>query len=438
MSQVLKALTSLRHRVSQEVLLTLASRISGLMLQFLMGIVIARTLSAAGYGVYSVYTAIFVLVGSLIGIGAPTQSFKAVSQYHGAQQHAKVRAFILKIIGVVGVIGLLALGLAWLGLESGLLDSYQIGKQVLLVGIFASIPFVAVRILFEGMQGIGLAARGMFFENNLIPLLMIGMCGLLSWQLTNVEPQHVIAVNIGCFMILAFLLYHNVTRHAPKKPEKTIVAPVIGTGMLAVWASTMLDAAIIYLPTVLAAQFGSLEEVGKFSIAFRLMLVAVSFLVIIRGLAGRHLILAYAANDMKKCKKIAGQMMLYGLVMYLPLIVIFVFFGRELMYIFGKSFNGGEIYLWILSAGQMVYAVFGMMGFVLIVMDRSRVEAVVAMISVGLLVLMAWLGQSYGVLAVAFAYAAAISIRSLVSYVLVRQRFKLGLTGVKPPEERIA
>lgn len=388
-----------------------------------MGIVIARTLNATGYGSYSIYSAIFVLATSWIGFGAPTQTFKAISQFHGNGQHGHSRQFLQKVMGFVAFTGLATLGSTGLCLSFGLVDDQPAIKQVLLYGMIAAIPFAMVRILFEAMQGVGKVAAAMFMENNLIPLFMILACAALPLFLETVKPEQLMVINIGGFILLGWGMYRVSTRDAIGFPTPKDKRILLDKSVVAVWLSTMLDAAILYLPTVLAARYGSLEEVGKFSIAFRLMMVAVSFLVIIRGILGRQLILAYGKGDIARCELLSRRMMYYGLVMYSPLVLLFIFFGPILMQIFGKSFSGGESYLLILSAGQLIYAIFGMMGFVLIVMDKSQAEALLATGSVLFMILSAWFWQKHGVMAVAYAYAAATSLRSIASYVLARRRF---------------
>lgn len=406
----------------KEFLFTLFSRLSGLTMQFIMGLVIARTLNASGYGAYSLYSAICVLTASFIGIGAPTHSFKAIAQLHEAHQFAHLRSFLLRIMSIVSLVGFFTIALGGLIVSTGITDRYPSIKMVLMYGLLAAIPFTLLRILFEGMQGVGLAARAMFMENNLAPLFMILACGFLILTVGNVQPEYLMLVNAGSFIILTVAMYHYVIKDARSVETKHQRINVINKSMIPIWISTMLDAAILFLPTVLAASYGTLDEVGKFSIAFRFILIAVSFLVIVRGIIGRQLILAYKNENWKECTVLANKMMKFGLLLYLPVFMIFIFLGAELMHLFGKSFLGGEIYLWILSAGQLIYALFGIMGFVLIVMDKSEAEATLAVGSVLFMVIGAWCWRTNGVLAVACAYAVATSVRSILSYVLVKRR----------------
>lgn len=423
-----------RQKLNRDALLTLTGRIVGMGLQFATVIVIARTLGAAGVGVYSLYSAVLVLVSAFIGIGAPTHSFRRIAQYHSEHQHAQVRQFTRGIMGVITLIGLAALLLAWVTVQMGWLDATPALRDILLYSVAGSVAFALLRILFEGMQGVGKLATAMFVENNLAPLVMMLACGVLAWHFDQVEPYYLIAVNMASFGWLAAVMYRELTRDAKNSPTPAIKVPVLDRSMVAIWISTILDMAFINLPTIMAAKFDTLEEVGKFSIAFRFMGVAVSLLMIIRGIAGRQLIVAYKEGDLRQCRDIAHRMMRYGLLMYLPMIAVFIFFGNEVLAIFGKSFNGGEKYLWVLSIGQLIYALFGMMGFVLIIMDNGKVEALVAVASMGLMVGLAWAGSEHGVMAVAVAYAIGISIRSLVSYGLVRQRFR-GVASMQPTEK---
>lgn len=418
-----------KHLLTGQAFLTFAGRMSGMALQFATVIVIARTLGAAGVGMYSLYSAVLVLVSAFIGIGAPTHSFKVIASYHSKGQHAETKAYVRGIITVVGGVGVCTFVVAWSVLALGWVDSNPALKDILPYAMAGAIGFVILRILFEGMQGVGKLAKAMFVENNVAPMVMMAACAILAWQFDHVRPEWIIVVNMVIFVWLAVILYNDVTREAATQPMPVQKVPVLDRSMLAIWVSTILDMAIINLPTIMAAKFDTLDEVGKFSVAFRFMGVAVSLLMIVRGIAGRQLIVAYAERDIVQCKAISYQMMRYGLAMYLPMILAFVFFGNEILSIFGKSFVGGDKYLLVLGAGQLVYALFGMMGFVLIVMDRSRIEAMVAVASMVLMVGLSVAGQSHGVMAVAVAYAVTIAVRSLVSYVFVIQRFKsLGLS----------
>jgi O-antigen/teichoic acid export membrane protein len=277
------------------------------------------------------------------------------------------------------------------------------------------------------MQAMSKTTVAMILENVLAPLVMIAfivMTGLLG---VAIQAQWVMLANISIFAALAVTMF-MLTVHKPMHKQSSspdISLKLFNKSTFALWMSSILDMAFVNVPTILAAQVASMDDVGRFSIAFRFIAMIASLLMVVRGTLGRDLIKHYHAKDYDGCQQVMRSMQKFGLVIYAPIMLVFAVGGEYLFNLFGKSFDGAYVYLLILGVGQLVYAAFGFSGFALVAMDEGKFEAFFSMFCMLLMVCIAWALQDYSAKGVAIAFSVSISVRSFIPYLYARRKLVL-------------
>ena len=111
----------------------------------------------------------------------------------------------------------------------------------------------------------------------------------------------------------------------------------------------------------------------------------------------------------------------------LPMALAFIVFGREILSLFGSEFQAGYQALVILTAGQIVNAMTGPVGFLLTMTGNqgaaTRVEIASAALQV---VLVITLLPIWGIEGAALGIAVATVVRNLVMFVVAWR-----LTGIR-------
>jgi O-antigen/teichoic acid export membrane protein len=408
-------------------------RFMGMGLQFLSVLIMARALGAEDIGLFSLYASLLVLISAVIGFGSPINSFSLVSRLHIQENWGNIRHYFHNFLKVMAGISVVLL-LVYIGLNqaTGLLSaSYQ---AVLPYSLFGAVIFVLLRNAFEFMQAMEKTTLAMALENVAAPMAMIVFIMTLTWWGEPIQATWVMVVNITIFVLLTGLMFKitipKLEQHLNKPSGESL--KIFNKSTLALWGSSILDMAFVNVPTILAAQVASMADVGRFSIAFRFIGMIVSLLMVVRGTFGRDLIKQYQDKDYLGCNLSLRSMQKFGLLIYVPIMVIFAIGGEFLFNLFGKSFDGAYLYLLILGSGQLVYAAFGFSGFALVALDESKFEAFVSLLCMLLMVVIVWLLRDYSAKGVAVAYSVSISLRSFLPYLYVKRKLsKLLRNGVK-------
>lgn len=413
-------------------LTALIVRFMGMGLQFLAVLLMARALGAEEIGLFSLYSSLLVLISAVIGLGSPINSFSLVSRLHIQENWGGIRYYFQNFLKVMAGMSILLL-LVYISLNqtNGFLgESY---KAVLPYSLFGALIFVLLRNAFEFMQAMSKTTLAMALENVAAPMAMIIFLMLLTWWDKTIQATWVMTVNIGIFILLTVLMFKLTV---PKR-EHLLTQPsgeslkIFNKSTLALWASSILDMAFVNVPTILAAHVASMADVGRFSIAFRFIGMIVSLLMVVRGTFGRDLIKQYQDKNYGACNLSLRSMQKFGLLIYVPIMLVFAIGGEFLFNLFGKSFDGAYLYLLILGVGQLVYAAFGFSGFALVALDESKFEAFVSLLCILLMVVLVWLLRDYSAKGVAIAYSVSISLRSFLPYLYVRRKLsKLTTNGM--------
>lgn len=401
----------------------LLSRFMGMGLQFVSVLVIARALGAADMGLFSLYSSFLVLISAFIGFGSPVHSFTLVSKLHIKEDWVGIWSYFLSFIKAMASIAVL-LAFLYQFLKYIEVNPKEVYWTVIPYSLVGAVVFVLLRNAFEFMQAMSKTTIAMSLENILSPVTMIAFILLSGLLGLSVMVNWLMILNITIFFTLAVAMFYMTVQRPNTRTlaSNNISSKLFTKSTLPLWLSSILDMAFVNVPTILAAKLGTLDDVGRFSIAFRFIAIIASLLMVVRGTLGRDLIKHYQAKDFESCISSMRAMQKFGLIIYVPVMSVFVFGGDALLDMFGKSFDGAYDYLLILGAGQLIYAAFGFSGFALVAIDESRFEAIFSLICMGVLLGVAWVLKDYSARGVAVAYCVSISLRSFIPYVYAQRK----------------
>jgi O-antigen/teichoic acid export membrane protein len=398
----------------------LISRGIGLLLQLTLTVILGRLLGAAGMGMYSLYASWMMLFASIADLGMPNYVLRTVSVLDGEQKRNNAISFTLGVFKVLLVSGLLITGLVWV--FSGLFDfsDAKLDTQwLMLIAVISAVAFMLIRILSEALKGIRQVNLALAAETALLPagvLLVLGVLYVYNW---DISAQNYLVLHLAMLLVTTvFMLWLLLRfRQGDKSPELQQPA-LFNRSLMPFWGAGLLNMWFMNMPIILLPQFATTEEIGVFSVAYRLIAFASIILVTLASLFAPKFARDFANNDADALKRGLRQSQMLSLLIFLPMLIVFTFFAELVLSLFGEEFTAAKELLWILVAGQTLNAATGLVGFMMNMIHQEKQEFYIQLTTTIMLMLMILaLGSQYGVIGVAVAYATAIVIKNLTSLI---------------------
>ncbi|MCF8003313.1 MAG: hypothetical protein K9L32_03745 [Chromatiaceae bacterium] len=431
----------------------LAVRGGGLGLQIAMSIVIARLLGAEGMGLYTLYVTWLVLFADLVGIGMPVYALRTVAALKAQGQGGAAGAFVGRALGLVLVIGAALMLPAWLlaaPMAALVADDADLAPA-LKIAAAGALLFAGMRILAEVLKGVGATQRALLAESAIIPAVVLALLPLLvAQELLNNEHVlwlHLLSVAVALTLALAFWLAAKPRADLQHRPKQTPLAgqvdqarvpPVVSSALLPLWGGTLLNMAYVSLPILMLPHFATVDELGQFGAAFRLINLVTVVLVTLAAIVGPQFAAAYALKDAKALRRLLKRSQQLSLLLYGPAFIAFTVFAAQVLGLFGDEFREAALLLTIMALGQLVNAATGLVGYLLNMMHRERTEFMILLITAGLMTIGMWIGGSQaGMLGVTLAYSGGLMLKNLLSlWFSLRALRELDSSGSLPSESR--
>ena len=436
MTRIAAALAGrLSGRIARGAVGTFGLKLFHIGLRFLVVLLLARMLGAAGYGAYSFAIAAAGLLTVPAVVGLDGLLIRELAACQARSQWGLMRGLLwrgnqISLAASVGL-ALAAAVVAWAlasRLEPEMLSALWIGLIV--------VPVVALSRLAQGaMIGLRHVVRAQVPESIIQPLLYLCFVGA-AVLMSDKGLTAPLAVALYVVAAVAGLATAAGLLFKALPAEVKVANPEYRMGP---WARSSLKFALIGGMSVIGAGASIVilgvikgsEVTGIYSIAnvaaglvsFALISVNTPLAPVVAGL--------YAAGDRVGLQRLVTKSARAVLMVSLPIAGIYVLFGHWILLLFGAEFVRGYTALVILTFGQLVNAAMGSVGLLLTMTGHER-EATIG-IAIGALVnvvLNLALIPTWGIEGAALATAAGMIVWNVVLAVWVYRRLGLDVTAL--------
>jgi O-antigen/teichoic acid export membrane protein len=209
-------------------------------------------------------------------------------------------------------------------------------------------------------------------------------------------------------------------RTVPRATPTYAVREIFGFSMVS-WGSALATTGLIWADTLLLGYLATQEDVGVYTVATRLVTLAVFVMAPINNSFIPHMAHLYHVGDRAGAERAFGAANRWIVRLSMPAFVMLLIFPADLLGFFGKGFATAATVTVILAAGQMVNAAVGPCGSVLNMSGHVRLSLVdnVAVL-VGNVALNLWLIPQHGIVGAAVAWSLSLTLVNLVKVVQVR------------------
>lgn len=263
----------------------------------------------------------------------------------------------------------------------------------------------------------------MLIESLLLPFFLVVSLYLLSSTSIDDKPQAFLNIHIGILLILSCVSWllckhelHALEDNKSATASSTLNESVNFKKLIPFWLSSILGMWFLSMPLLFAPVFSDIHDTGIFSSAYRLITVIVNVMMVLSGIYGPRFARDYNNKNYAVLYEDLKKTAYISIGMFLPLFLIFMIFPKEILSIFGPDFSAGAHWLQIMATGQLVYSATGLVGLLLNMIHKEKLELMLMVLSsVLMLTMMLVLGYLYSITGIAIAFAVGLAFKNLVS-----------------------
>jgi O-antigen/teichoic acid export membrane protein len=400
---------------------------------FALAVLLARFLGSYGYGIYALAFAwsSFLAVPAILGLDRFL--VRGIAVYEVEQQWALMKGLLRRTTGLVLCMSLTIAAVGVLVAVLWLSPSLRAPFCVAMI----LVPVTTLTMLRQGgMQAFGRVVTGQLPEYLIRPVLIIA--GILALKIaahgaltpTTALAANVVGVSVA-FVVGAVLLVKALpptlrTARAQFATREWLRASLPMMLISGVWLANG------YIATLAVGAFDGPRAAGIYNVDQKASELIVIILFATNMPLAPAVARLYARRDMQGLEHTTERMARATLLVSTPVAVAFMAFPHLYLSIFGPSFRTGATALVILALGQLVNAMAGPTGNVLIMTGHERIA--VRGVAAGLVVnvaLAAALVPSLGPTGGAIAFASSLVLWNGILVLMARRLISVNVTAFR-------
>lgn len=368
-----------------------ALKIGGTGLAFLVQVLGARLLGAAGYGVYSLAFSWMTMLALLGQMGFDTASLRYIAQYSSQGQWGHLRGFLRYsswFVAIASGLTAIALGVgAWcLRNQIGFETFYCFAVASVLLPVTTFLKLQEQRLI--ALQKIFTAQFPVTILRNLVILAALGT--LLLASKTVSATSFMVITLIASAIALLYLTWNwqqaSVTKIAQVKPQFAAREWLqTGWGMILV---SSLQIVLVQSDTIMIGALVGTTEAGLYTAAKKIAGLLIFPLMAVNASLSATIVSLYAQQARAELQRVVNLAVNSVFLITLATCVAIAVVGKPILGMFGGEFSAGYILLLILLLGQLINSASGPVAAILNMTghheDTARWYLVSAVVNIGL------------------------------------------------------
>lgn len=403
-----------------EFLLAVALKLGGAGASFVVTFVLARIVGATGTGHYALAIATITTVSQIALLGLDQIAVRTVGGDVREGAWGAARLAIRQV--ALWVSGASVLFAALIVLSTSLAPRVGLPEALVLPIAVAVLIFPLLRIAFAGLRAVNQVLLSQLFDGPLYSGLL-AVLGITTWVFAwPLDADHFVLAYVAAISLsaaLGWLTLFAIMRRWPQ--DRRIGDPV---RPFAGWKIFLTVSAHVLTEWVVLAQLGAAgsgAEVGAFRAAYQIVLLLALVVITVENIEGPKFAGDFRQGDRlrarRRHRRAAFAMIAVGAV---P-ITLCVVFAEPILRLFGEEFVAAVPALRIMALAQVVNIATGPVGALLIMAGRERTSLFLGLLSLAIAAgLGALLIPRLGPTGAAWAYAAALASRNLISYAVMQ------------------
>jgi O-antigen/teichoic acid export membrane protein len=409
--------------------------------RFVMAFLLARTLGASGYGLYTLAVSAAALFFGISLLGLDDAMVRYVAMLSGRKDEPGVRGTIQVGLGIAFPTGIAMGALLYFAAEpiaEGIFHEPRLAQLLQLVAVV--VPFLTISNVLAG------AARGFrrmdyyaLSENvvqSLVRIVLLGLFLLLG-GLNTVGAVVIFGISdIASTVTLTLLLNKYVHWRALRRLESRRDFKEIFSFAFPLWVSGLLRQFRSYLAALILGASSTAANVGIFAVVTNINTLAHVCLLSIYVAVRPTLAQLHDRGDRQGLGEVYVAATRWSLVLNIPFFLATVLYPDAILSVFGHAFAAGASALIILSVAELVNAGTGICGPIIDMTGHTKLKLVNSLVWTVLVVgSSAVMIPAWGVVGAAIAAFLAVVVVNLLCVIevwILERLLPFDATFVKP------
>ncbi len=418
----------LANRYSIGAAAALSMQVTGAALSFLVSLLLAKLIGAAGLGLYFLSVTSVEIASTISRLGLENAALKFIAIAHASHEHGTVTAVYRKCAGIATLSAV-----AMIVPASALLFLAPIGAShhaeflsLVPLLMMALVPVTVLPVQTESFKAIGRPGTAVLMQTVLPQSALLLLAAMLAWQ-GRATTASILACYAAAFLLavlVAFLRWAAMVK-APWRKASFSTAVLLRTS-LPILIVTSLNLVMAWTDTLALGILSDTEQVGIYGVALRISATTAFVLIAINSVVAPQFASLHSSGRHSELEALARRSSFWTLVIASPLIVIFLVFPAEILGLFGPQFAAGTWSLRLLAAAQLVNVSTGQLTSLLIMtghekLMRNNMIFSAALNLAGNLLLVPLLGALGAAISTAF----SISAMKIIAWWIARHKLKI-------------
>lgn len=396
-------------------------------LAFLSGLIVARVIGAADYGIFNLARSLLDLAATASRLGLDVGLQRHFGESSAAADrggHVVVLGRVRLLAGAVALLLVLAVALGLGRVIEAHVYRYPHFAEILLC-LALALPFLTdIAVLGGAYRGIFRLSPPVIAECVLFPsirLAAILILFLAGWRLWAVVAGTTLASVLAAAFLAAraradFRNADRITTHAWTDTFRVMrYSGVLAGAVLVVSLTSSMDLLVL-------GRFATAQDLGQYSLVKMLLVLMGVFGVAFGQGLGALVAERHVRSDLAGMVRVMSLSTRLVTLLTLPVFAVFLFWGAQLTALFGPSFATSQAVVSWLAAAQYVFIIFGPSGWALSMTGRHVLELKILVAGLGVAVLLCWFAvPAYGQLGAAIAIFTSMAVANSLRVLFVRR-----------------
>lgn len=385
---------------------SLILKITGMFIGYVVMMYIAKKFGAESIGIYNIILSTLTLVSLLSACGINISVLRYAGEFNKKAEIAKLKQlhyFSIQIVGPISIVLSLVLYFSADYIAQHFFENLAYVKGLQLAAI--ALPFFSLAtVSVEYIRGLKIIKVSEYFRTVNRPLINLfiiiggGTLGILNKLL----PVYglITATIITCITIEIFIWIK--TKNIPSIIQSTFTRKDLLSTSLPMMITSIASYILGNISLFILEIDRTTEEVGIFSIALKLSLLASIALTVINTISAPKFSELFWSNDLHQLQKLVNQSSKMIFIASICLSFFLALFSHTILGFFGEQFIAAQTTLYILILSQLINAATGSVGVFMNMTGHAKtLRNIVVISSIAVVALSFIIIPTYGVIGAA-------------------------------------
>ncbi|MEM9274976.1 MAG: flippase [Cyanobacteria bacterium P01_F01_bin.143] len=380
--------------LAKDTVVALSIQVVGVVLTYLVQVFLARWMGTTEYGIYEYVVSWSLILAIPAGVGLPLTVLRLIPEYRVKQNWGSLRGIVRGSLIITLLASLLlCIGTAGILLSVNHYHSFVYGIPLLVgIGLIPLQAFVNLQIeTARAMEDVPLA----YLPSKVVwPILVLGGGFLLFVRGDDLTSLPIIIASTLALLIAVSFQFGILVRKVATKVEPATPEYSYPKWLKIALSLLLLQGSYLILNQTDIVMVGSLigpDASGLYNAAVKTAMWVSFILEMINIVAAPAFTTLYTQGDMEGLQKVVASVTIW---IFIPSVLIalgLTTFTQPILSLFGPDFLDASMSLQILTLGQVINALCGSVGFLMIMTGYQNKAVVVFCCSALLNIILNWI-----------------------------------------------